>query len=49
VTGDFCTRGSEREFTGMVSNDTANKGVRSGRKEIKEEISKWQRKAEAVE
>jgi hypothetical protein len=49
VIGDFCTRESEGEFTGAAGNDSANKGVRSGRKEIKEEISKWQRKAEAVE
>jgi hypothetical protein len=38
VTGDFCTSGSEREFTGRASKDSTNKGIRIGRKEIKEEI-----------
>jgi hypothetical protein len=38
VSGDFCTSGREREFTGRASNDTGNKGIRIGRKEIKEEI-----------
>jgi hypothetical protein len=48
VSGDYCARGSEREFAGRAGDDST-KGVRRGRKEIKEVISKWQRKAEAAE
>jgi hypothetical protein len=48
VTGIFAPAGV-REFTGRASDDSATKGVRRGRKEIKEVISKWQRKAEAAE
>jgi hypothetical protein len=46
VNGDFCGSGSEREFTGRASND---QGRLEREKEIKEVISKWQRKAEAAE
>jgi hypothetical protein len=49
VNGDFCGSGSDGEFTSRASDDSAAKGVWRERKEIKEVISKWQRKAEAVE
>ncbi len=36
-------------FTGTASNNSASKGLQRARKEIKKEISKWPKKAEAVE